>query len=127
MFVVVLTIHCRLLRAFSDAFSDFIYDAHSTLFWAGKTYTPKLRVPSLSSEGDVNIQDFLQDCFLNAFDQLVRAVGECEGVIGFEVWIFFCLSLPQKNLMLTSALLNRFYDVANERTSPRLRFNSFFA
>ncbi|KAF8595793.1 glycoside hydrolase family 5 protein [Ceratobasidium sp. AG-I] len=57
----------------------------ATLFWAGRTYTPKLRVPSLSSEGDVNIQDFLQDCFLNAFDQLVRAVGDCEGVVGFEL------------------------------------------
>lgn len=57
----------------------------ATLFWAGKTYTPKLRVKALGSEELVNIQDFLQDCFLNAFDQLVRAVGDCEGVIGFEL------------------------------------------
>jgi hypothetical protein len=57
----------------------------STLFWAGKTYAPKLRVKDISSEQLINIQDFLQECFLNAFDQLVRVVGDCEGVVGFEV------------------------------------------
>ncbi|KAG8708128.1 hypothetical protein FRC09_001422 [Ceratobasidium sp. 395] len=56
----------------------------ATLFWAGKTYAPKLRVQSASGE-DVNIQDFLQECFLNAFDELVRAVGDLDGVIGFEM------------------------------------------
>ena len=57
---------------------------NSTLFWAGRTYAPKLLVPSLSGQ-DINIQDFLQDCFLNAFDVLVKAVGDLEGVVGFEV------------------------------------------
>ncbi|CAE6459562.1 unnamed protein product [Rhizoctonia solani] len=47
----------------------------ATLFWAGSTFAPKLRVKSRSSEESVNIQDFLQDHFLDAFDQLVRAVG----------------------------------------------------
>ncbi|KAG8708082.1 hypothetical protein FRC08_000114 [Ceratobasidium sp. 394] len=56
----------------------------ATLFWAGRTYAPKLRVPSQSGQ-DINIQDFLQDCFLNAFDELVRAVGDLEGVVGFEM------------------------------------------
>ncbi|KAG8740377.1 hypothetical protein FRC10_004386 [Ceratobasidium sp. 414] len=56
----------------------------STLFWAGKTYAPKLWVPASSGQ-EVNIQDFLQDCFLNAFDELVRAVGDLESVIGFEM------------------------------------------
>ncbi|QRV86919.1 Cellulase (glycosyl hydrolase family 5 protein) [Ceratobasidium sp. AG-Ba] len=56
----------------------------ATLFWAGRTYAPKLLVPSSSSQ-NVNIQDFLQDCFLNAFDELVKATGDLEGVIGFEM------------------------------------------
>ncbi|KAF8695014.1 Cellulase (glycosyl hydrolase family 5), partial [Rhizoctonia solani] len=56
----------------------------ATLFWSGKTYAPKLRVKSRVSNEMINIQDFLQNHFLDAFDQLVRAVGDCEGVIGFE-------------------------------------------
>ncbi|CAE6367225.1 unnamed protein product [Rhizoctonia solani] len=57
----------------------------ATLFWSGKIYAPKLRVKSRASEEIINIQDFLQDHFLDAFDQLVRAVGDCKGVIGFEL------------------------------------------
>ncbi|CAE7100847.1 unnamed protein product [Rhizoctonia solani] len=43
----------------------------ATLFWAGNTYAPKLRVKNRTSEEFVNIQDFLQDHFLDAFDQLL--------------------------------------------------------
>ncbi|KAG9124154.1 hypothetical protein FRC07_012642 [Ceratobasidium sp. 392] len=56
----------------------------ATLFWAGNTYAPKLRLSSTSGQ-DVNIQEYLQDCFLNAFEELVRAVGDLEGVAGFEM------------------------------------------
>ncbi|KAJ1309337.1 hypothetical protein OPQ81_006117 [Rhizoctonia solani] len=57
----------------------------ATLFWAGNTYAPKLRVKSRTSEELVNVQDFLQDHFLDAFDRLVRAVGDCKAVVGFEL------------------------------------------
>ncbi|KAL5636350.1 hypothetical protein ACGC1H_004983 [Rhizoctonia solani] len=57
----------------------------ATLFWAGNTFAPKLRVNDRTSGELVNIQDFLQDHFLDAFDQLVRAVGDCHGVVGFEL------------------------------------------
>lgn len=34
---------------------------------------------------DVSIQQFLQDAYLNMWDMVARAVGDLEGVIGFQV------------------------------------------
>ncbi|KIL62019.1 glycoside hydrolase family 5 protein [Amanita muscaria Koide BX008] len=56
----------------------------ATVFWAGDTFTPKLKVKSPSGQ-EVSIQSFLQDTFLNMFDELVKAVGDLEAVIGFEM------------------------------------------
>lgn len=53
---------------------------YSTLFWGGDTFAPKLK-----TEDGTSIQQFLQDAFLNAWDALVNAVGNLEGVIGFQM------------------------------------------
>lgn len=56
----------------------------STCFWAGDVFARKLKVKT--GKGDeVSVQSFLQDAFLNAWERLVKAVGDLEGVIGFEV------------------------------------------
>ena len=34
---------------------------------------------------EVGAQQFLQDAFFNMYDAVVRALGDLEGVIGFEV------------------------------------------
>ncbi|EKM78270.1 hypothetical protein AGABI1DRAFT_75777, partial [Agaricus bisporus var. burnettii JB137-S8] len=52
----------------------------NTLFWGGDTFAPKLK-----TEDGTSIQQFLQDAFLNAWDALVNAVGNLEGVIGFQM------------------------------------------
>ncbi|CCO36209.1 putative glycosyl hydrolase YIR007W [Rhizoctonia solani AG-1 IB] len=69
----------------SSGYQKLAASTMATLFWSGNTFAPKLRVKSRTSGETVNIQDFLQDHFLDAFDQLVRAVGDCEGVVGFEL------------------------------------------
>ena len=59
---------------------------HRTCFWAGDTFAPKLHVTSPDGK-DVSIQKFLQDTFLNMWSVLAKAVGDLEGVLGFEVQI----------------------------------------
>ena len=53
---------------------------YRTCFWAGDTFAPKLRV-----RDGVLIQSFLQDAFLDMWEAVVRAVGDLDGVLGFEV------------------------------------------
>jgi hypothetical protein len=53
---------------------------HRTCFWAGDTFAPKLRV-----RDHVPIQRFLQDAFLDMWETVVRAIGDLDSVIGFEV------------------------------------------
>ncbi|KAI0073547.1 glycoside hydrolase [Panus rudis PR-1116 ss-1] len=55
----------------------------ATCFWAGDTFTPKLRVQR--GEEEVSIQTFLQDAFMNMYVQLAKAVGNLPAVIGFEM------------------------------------------
>ncbi|PPQ80789.1 hypothetical protein CVT26_015204 [Gymnopilus dilepis] len=56
----------------------------STCFWAGDVYTPKLRVKNKHDQ-EVSIQQFLQNCFLDMWDMVARAVGDLEGVVGFQM------------------------------------------
>ncbi|KAJ2925710.1 hypothetical protein H1R20_g11384, partial [Candolleomyces eurysporus] len=56
----------------------------ATLFWAGETFAPKLQVEDRSGKL-VSVQQFLQVHFLNMFDQVVKAVGDLEGVLGFQM------------------------------------------
>jgi hypothetical protein len=51
-----------------------------TCFWAGDTFAPKLRV-----RDGVPVQRFLQDAFLDMWEVVARAVGDLDGVLGFEV------------------------------------------
>ena len=53
---------------------------YRTCFWAGDTFAPKLRV-----RDGVLTQSFLQDAFLDMWEAVVRAVGDLDGVLGFEV------------------------------------------
>ncbi|KAL1721732.1 glycoside hydrolase family 5 protein [Schizophyllum commune] len=53
----------------------------STVFWAGDTFAPKLKI----TDAQIPVQEFLQSAFLNMFERVVRAVGDLEAVIGFEV------------------------------------------
>jgi hypothetical protein len=60
---------------------------HRTCFWAGDTFAPKLRAPD-----GVSIQRFLQEAFLDMWETVVRAVGDLDSVLGFEVrCLFSCL------------------------------------
>ncbi|KAI5119471.1 hypothetical protein M0805_007205 [Coniferiporia weirii] len=51
----------------------------ATCFWAGDAFTPKLKV-----NGEP-IQQYLQERYLRAWKMLARAVGNLEGVIGFQM------------------------------------------
>jgi len=53
---------------------------HSTVFWAGDIFAPKLKV-----RDDLPIQQFLQNAFLDTWETLVHAVGDLEGVLGFQM------------------------------------------
>ncbi|SRR5258708_33582 len=59
---------------------------YRTCFWAGDTFAPNLRV-----RDGVPIQRFLQDAFLDMWETVVRAVGDLDSVLGFEVR---CLTSP---------------------------------
>ncbi|KAF8909720.1 glycoside hydrolase family 5 protein [Gymnopilus junonius] len=56
----------------------------STCFWAGDVYVPKLFVKNVHNQ-EVSIQQFLQNSFLDMWDMVARAVGDLEGVIGFQM------------------------------------------
>ncbi|KAG7096066.1 hypothetical protein E1B28_006746 [Marasmius oreades] len=55
----------------------------ATIFWAGETFAPKLTVEYRGQT--MNAQHFLQTTYLDMFDQVVKAVGDLDGVIGFEL------------------------------------------
>lgn len=69
---------------------DVTYHFYRTLFWAGDTFAPKLRVKNGRGE-NVPIQQFLQNAFLDMFELVARTIGDLDGVIGFEVLSFLCL------------------------------------
>ncbi|KAJ7866599.1 glycoside hydrolase family 5 protein [Mycena olivaceomarginata] len=56
----------------------------ATCFWAGATFAPKLLLRDPRTGKAVPVQEFLQTAFLDAWAVLVRAVGDLEGVCGFE-------------------------------------------
>lgn len=64
---------------------------YRTCFWAGDTFAPKLRVKDAQGT-EVSIQQFLQSSFLASWEMLIKAVGDLDGVIGFEVSSFIALS-----------------------------------
>lgn len=47
-------------------------------------FAPKLKIKT-SDAREVPVQQFLQNAFFNMWEQVVRAVGDLDGVIGFEV------------------------------------------
>ena len=47
-------------------------------------FAPKLRVKDAEGK-EVSIQTFLQTAFLNMWKVVAKAVGDLEGVLGFEV------------------------------------------
>ncbi|MGH8239161.1 MAG: cellulase family glycosylhydrolase, partial [Steroidobacteraceae bacterium] len=49
-----------------------------TLFWGGRLFTPQLRIDG------TNVQDFLQDRYCGAMEQVARRVRELPNVIGFD-------------------------------------------
>ncbi|OWZ36538.1 cytoplasmic protein [Cryptococcus neoformans AD2-60a] len=59
----------------------------NTLFWGGETFAPLLKVPGQIDGKWVsrNIQVYLQEAFLAATAKLVKAVGDLETVMGFEL------------------------------------------
>ncbi|KAF5310381.1 hypothetical protein D9611_012086 [Ephemerocybe angulata] len=56
----------------------------ATLFWAGDAFAPKLVVEDRDGKS-VSIQAYLQRHFLDMFDEIVKAVGDLEGVLGFQM------------------------------------------
>lgn len=65
---------------------DFLLNFPRTCFWAGDIFTPKLLVKNKHDQ-EVPIQQFLQNSFLDMWEMVVRAVGDLDGVIGFQVSI----------------------------------------
>lgn len=61
----------------------------ATCFWGGDTFASKLKVPDPMGGAEIGIQKMLQDAFLNAWEVLVKTVGDLDGVIGFEVGFSF--------------------------------------
>ncbi|KAG6846502.1 hypothetical protein H0H93_013557, partial [Arthromyces matolae] len=57
----------------------------ATLFWAGDTFAPKLKIKDKNGNM-VSIQQFLQDAFLAMSEVLAQTVGDLEGVLGFEMF-----------------------------------------
>ncbi|EKM57344.1 glycoside hydrolase family 5 protein [Phanerochaete carnosa HHB-10118-sp] len=57
---------------------------HGTCFWVEDAFTPKLRVKDAHG-AKISIQQFLQASFLNSWEMLAKAVGDLDGVIGFEI------------------------------------------
>jgi hypothetical protein len=39
-------------------------------------------------EGEVPIQQYLQNAFLDMYEVVVRAIGDLDGILGFEVSLF---------------------------------------
>ena len=58
---------------------------YRTCFWAGDTIAPKLRV-----RDGVPIQRSLIDAFSDMWETVVRAVGDLDSVLGFEVCLTSC-------------------------------------
>ncbi|KAF8152913.1 glycoside hydrolase family 5 protein [Crassisporium funariophilum] len=56
----------------------------ATCFWAGDIFAPKLLVKNRHNQ-EVPIQQFLQNSFLDMWEMVVRAVGDLDGVIGFQM------------------------------------------
>jgi len=69
---------------FSNSCTSFSH-IFSTLFWAGDVFAPKLRVRNKHDQ-EVPIQQFLQNAFLDMWEVVARAVGDLDGVIGFQVF-----------------------------------------
>ena len=58
---------------------------NSTLFWAGATFAPSVKVSRTEAKKAINIQQYLQDAFLAAFDKLLEATADIDSVMGYEV------------------------------------------
>ncbi|ESK91213.1 glycoside hydrolase family 5 protein [Moniliophthora roreri MCA 2997] len=56
----------------------------ATVFWAGDTFAPKLTIKNRHGQ-QVTAQEFLQNAFIEMSEVLVKAVGDLEAVIGFEM------------------------------------------
>lgn len=57
----------------------------ATCFWAGDIFASKLKIKNTKGQDEVGIQTFLQESFLDAWEALVKATGDLDGVIGFQV------------------------------------------
>jgi hypothetical protein len=49
-----------------------------TFFWTGRLFTPEYRIDG------VNVQDYLQDHYLGAIDQVVQRIADLDNVVGFD-------------------------------------------
>lgn len=88
----------------------------NTAFWAGNVFMPKTVVTDPGSNSSkVNVQTFLQDRFLDMWEQLAKAVGGLEGVLGFEVSFWS---------IRRSTFCQSHYSEDHERTSSRIRWTT---
>ncbi|KAJ3722722.1 glycoside hydrolase family 5 protein [Lentinula guzmanii] len=55
-----------------------------TCFWAGDAFAPKLSTSNKKGDA-ISVQKFLQDAYLDMSEMVVRAVGDLEAVVGFEM------------------------------------------
>lgn len=60
----------------------------ATLFWAGERFAWSLQLPSFNDtikKGDLNIQEYLQESYIESFGRLVDWLGAHEAVMGFDL------------------------------------------
>lgn len=86
----------------------------STCFWGGNTFTPQLIV-----EGEP-IQEYLQSRFLKAWEQVAKALGGLEAVIGFDM-----LNEPHRGYIEVPSLHNWDYNTDLHLHDIPSAFNSF--
>ncbi|KAI0033601.1 glycoside hydrolase [Vararia minispora EC-137] len=56
----------------------------ATLFWAGDTFAPKLRIRTREGK-ETSAQQFLQNAYLDMWEVVARTLGDLDAVLGFEI------------------------------------------
>lgn len=74
-------------RLFLLDFIRYEISPNSTLFWAGDTFAPKLKIKTKSGQ-ELPVQQYLQGAFFDMFDVVAKKLGNLDGVLGFEVRCF---------------------------------------
>ena len=92
----------------------------NTVFWGGEVFTPKLtaRVERETGSANMNVGAYLRERYLKAWEVLVKAVGDLEVIVGFEVRLSLFSALLELRMNLIVMMCSWLAD--DERASSRL-------